>query len=76
MKSARAQILRCGRKIGGPRAGCLLQMVEVLDDRKAEADQRHRGTLPRHLRAFDTVLTSNLSTHEAVCASDMTVVLC
>jgi len=54
MKSARAQILRCGRKIGGPRAGCLLQMVEVLDDRKAEADQRHRGTLPRHLRAFDT----------------------
>ena len=47
------QIFRRGWKIGGAGAGDLLQVVEVLDDREAEADQRHGGALPRHHRAFD-----------------------
>jgi hypothetical protein len=48
------QILRCGWKIGAAGTGDLLQVVEVLDDRETEGDQRHGCALPRHHRAFDT----------------------
>ena len=41
------------RKIGGAGSGDLLQVVEVLDDREAEADQRDGGAQPRHHRAFE-----------------------
>ena len=44
----------CGERgnIGRAGAGYLLQAFEVLDDRKAEADQRDRRAQPRHHRAF------------------------
>src|SRR5215470_8595473 len=48
-----SQVFRCRWKIVGTGSGRLLQMFEVLDDRKAKANQRDRSPQPRHYRAFE-----------------------
>src|SRR5262249_26380836 len=42
------QIPRCARKISSARPGELLQVLQILNDRETEADQRNSRTLPRH----------------------------